>query len=204
MAFFEYRLNTDLSFGAKGGPVFSTSKAYSVSGRRQTNQNWTYPLQNYDISHCVKTKTDYKEIINLFYNVNGAYDGFRFKDHHDYEDDGDGILTLISGSNYQMFKNYVSGSRTFTRKIQKPVVGIQIFRTRASVTTNITGASTIDTTTGIVGVTSHLGGDTYTWTGEFDVPVAFSSDEFMPMILDKSNDEFLIQGPPITLEEIRL
>lgn len=204
MAFFEYRLNTDLSFGAKGGPVFSTSKAYSISGQRQSNQNWTYPLHRYDVSHCVKLEADYQEIINLFYNVSGAYDGFRFKDFRDFKDGGTGVMTLISGSNYQLFKRYTTGARTFSRKIQKPVTGIQIFRTRASVKTNITGASSIDLTTGIVGVTSHLGGDTYTWTGEFDVPVAFVSDDFLPVILNKQGQNFLIESPPIELEEIRL
>lgn len=204
MAFFEYRLNTDLSFGAKGGPVFSTTKAYSFSGARQSNKNWTYPLHRYDVAHCVKKEADYQEIINLFYNVSGAFDGFRFKDWRDYKDGGTGVLTVISGSNYQMFKNYTSGARTFSRKIQKPISGVQIFRTRASVTTNITGSSTVDATTGIVGISGHVSGDTYTWTGEFDVPVAFVSDEFLPVILNKNNLDFLIESPPIELEEIRL
>lgn len=204
MAFFEERMNPDLSFGARGGPVYSTSKAYSFSGLRRVNKNWSSPLHRYDVTHCIKTKTDFEEVINMFYVVSGAFDGFRFKDWADYQDDGSGFLSLISGSNYQMYKGYQKGARQFNRIIQKPVSGVQIFRTRSSVTTNITGSSTVDTTTGIVTVTGHVSGDTYTWTGEFDVPVAFMSDEFMPEIVNKSGSEFLIASGSIMLEEIRL
>lgn len=206
MSFFEHQMNPDLSFGAKGGPVFSTSKAYAQGGQRYVNKNWTYPLHRYDIQHCIKSWSDFKEVRNFHYNVAGAYDGFRFKDWADYETDGTGLLTLISGSNYQMHKRYVTGSRTFSRKIQKPVTGALIYRTRASVVTNITGSSTVTTTTGIVAVTGHVGGDTYTWVGQFDVPVAFESDEFMPAIINKggADEEFLMESGPISLEEIRL
>ena len=204
MAFFEHRMNPDLSFGAKGGPVFNTSKAYAQGGQRYQNKNWTAPMHRYDVQHCIKTKSDFDEIRNFFYNVSGAFDGFRFKDWADFESDGNGFMSLISGSNYQMYKSYAIGVRTYSRIIQKPVAGVQIFRTRSGTTTNITGASTVTTSTGIVAVTGHVGGDTYTWSGEFDVPVAFVSDEFMPIITNKSGSEFLMDSGPIMLEEIRL
>lgn len=204
MAFFEERMNPSLTYGARGGPVFSTSKSYTVSGQRQTNRNWSAPLHRYDVAHAIKTQADFEEIINFFYVVSGSYDGFRFKDWADYLDAGRGVLQLVTGSEYQMFKTYTKGARTFNREIKKPVAGIQIIRTRAGVPTNITGTSTVNTATGRVTVTGHQSGDTYKWTGEFDVPVAFMSDEFMPAIIDRGGDGFLIDSGPIMLEEIRL
>lgn len=204
MSFFEERMNPDLTFGAQGGPVFSTSKAYSVSGQRTVNKNWALPLHRYNVQHCIKSSDDFDEILNFFYVVSGSFDGFRYKDWNDYTDEGRGVLTLVSGSTYQMFKRYQKGNRTFNRKISKPVTGVQIFRTRAGVTTNITGTSTITFTSGTVVVTSHVAGDTYTWTGEFDVPVAFESDELLYTIVNKSGTEFLIDSGPINLMELRL
>lgn len=206
MSFFEQQMSPDLSYGARGGPVWNTSRAYAINGRRLANKNWSAPLHRYDVSHCVKTETDFNEIRNFFYVVSGAFDGFRFKDWQDYRaETSETNLTLISGSTWQMNKLYALGSRTYTRAIQKPVSGAQIFRTRASVTTNITGSdATVATATGIVTIANHVGGDTYTWSGEFDVPVAFVSDEFMPEIINKSGEEFLIASGQIMLEEIRL
>jgi uncharacterized protein (TIGR02217 family) len=204
MAFFEQRMNPDLSFGAQGGPVFSTSRAITIGGYEKVNQNWSSPLHRYNVQHCIKTQADFDEILAFFYVVAGAYDGFRFKDWNDYTDDGRGVCTLVTGSTYQMFKRYTIGSRTFNRKISKPVAGVQVFRTRSAVTTNITGSSTITTSTGEVVVTSHQAGDTYTWTGEFDVPVRFASDELLYTIVNKSGSQFLIDSGPINLMEVRL
>lgn len=205
MAFFEQQMDTGLSYGAKGGPVFSTAKRYTQGGQRIVNKNWTYPLHRYDLQFAIKTQQDFEEVINLFYVVSGSFDGFRLKDWADYKSDGRGVVVLTGGV-YQMFKTYTKGSRTFSRKISKPVAGAQVFRTRSGSTSNITGTdASVNTTNGVVTITGHVSGDTYTWTGEFDVPVAFMSDEFMPIIENRTdNDEFLINSGPIMLEEIRL
>lgn len=204
MTFFEHRMNECLSFGARGGPVFSTSKAFSSSGRRAANKNWASPLHRYDLTHAIRNEEAFHEVRNFFYVVSGSFDGFRLKDHQDYKDGGNGVMTLVSGATYQMRKNYPLGARTYVRAIQKPVSGAQILRTRSGTTTNITGTSTIDFTTGQVIVAGHAGGDTYKWTGEFDVPVAFTSDEFMSTIVSRAGEDFLILGPSIEVEEIRL
>jgi uncharacterized protein (TIGR02217 family) len=206
MAFFEQRMNPDLSYGARGGPVYSTSKAYTTSGQRITNKNWSLPLHRYDVQHCIKTASAFEEIRNFFYVVSGAFDGFRYKDWNDYQAAAsETTLTLITGSTWQMFKTYTAGNRTFSRKIQKPVTGAQVFRTRSGTTTNITATdATVATTTGIVTIANHVAGDTYTWSGDFDVPVAFVSDEFMPVIENYNGQELLISSGPILLEEIRL
>lgn len=205
MAFFEQRMDTGLMYGARGGPVFNTARAYAGNGRRITNKNWTAALHRYDVSHCVRKESDFEYIRSFFYVVAGAYDGFRFKDWQDFRcAAAESGVTEVSAGVYQLTKRYTAGARTYVRTIQKPIEGAQIYRTRSSVTTNITGSSTLDTTTGRVTVTGHVSGDTYTWAGEFDVPVAFLADEFQPEIINNTGSEFLVASGSIMLEEIRL
>jgi uncharacterized protein (TIGR02217 family) len=189
MSFFEERMNPDLTFGAQGGPVFSTSRAMTVGGFEQTNKNWSAPLHRYNVQHCIKTQGDFDEILNFFYVVSGAFDGFRFKDWNDYTDDGRGVL-LSTTAGLQLFKTYTKGARTFNRKISKPVAG----------TIALAGGGSVDATTGIV-----TGGTAGTaWSGQFDVPVRFMNDELLYTIVNKSGANFLIDSGPIDLMEIRL
>lgn len=209
MAFLESpRFPERISSGAKGGPSFSTTKVYTRSGKRYTNKNWEYPLPRYTIDHPVRSGADFESLRAFFYNIGGSADGFRFKDWSDYRDFdatgvGQGIFTLVSGSIYQMVKRYPFGASVFHRPIKKPVSGtIAVFRTRSAVTTDITGSSTIDTTTGQVTVTGHVVGDTYSWTGQFDVPVALDSDEAPWVYVGGSS--MLTEWPAIGLEGLRL
>ncbi len=84
------------------------------------------------------------------------------------------------------------GSQSTVRPIVKPVAG--------SVTVYANGvakAGTLDTTTGLFMPTSAwTAADVVTWTGEFDVPVTFASDE---LIFDYNNFQALTSN--IELEE---
>jgi uncharacterized protein (TIGR02217 family) len=197
-----------ISVGATGGPAFSTTKVYTRSGNRYTNKNWEFPLPRYNIATPVQTGQDFTELRSFFYNVAGSFVGFRFKDpsdytHEDAEGSPQGIMSLVTGSTYQMVKRYVWGSNVANRQIKKPVAGsVQVFRTRSAITTNITGTSTIDSTTGRVTVTGDVGGDTYSWTGEFDVPVALVSDESAWHYI--GDPRMLTEWPAIALEGLRL
>lgn len=206
MAFFEQRMPERLTYGAKGGPVFSTAKAYTQNGRRIANKNWSAPLHRYDVSQCVKTEADFNDVRNFFYVVSGAFDGFRYKDWQDYRvTTANGVLTLITAGQYQLTKNYTLGARTYVREITKPVSGAQIFRTRSGSTTNITSTdASLNTATGVVTIANHVSGDTYTWSGEFDVPCVFVSDEFQPEIVSANGSEYLIASGQILIEEIRV
>ena len=209
MAFLESpRFPDRIATGAEGGPAFSTTKVYTRSGQRYANRNWQYPLPNYTIDQPAKKPGDFVELRAFFYNVAGAFGGFRFKDWTDYTDEEDGVpcgifSTVVAGSVYQMVKRYVLGANTFLRPIQKPVSGtVKVFRTRSAVTTDITGSSTVDTTTGRVTVTGHLSGDTYAWTGEFDVPVALQDDAALWRVL--AGAKRLQEWPSIQLEGLRV
>lgn len=210
MAFFEQQFDPRLSYGARGGPVWSTSTAKSSSGRRAANRNWSAPLHRYNVGHAVKTNDDFETVRAFFYVVSGAYDGFRFKDWSDFECTRDNsALRLVSGTTWQLQRKYTVGSRTYLRDIQKPCTtpAPVVWRLRSGVWSTVTLAGSpfpLDYTNGRVGITGHQAGDTYAWVGEFDVPVAFAADEMEAEIVDAGAGEYLVQWPQIVVEEIRL
>jgi uncharacterized protein (TIGR02217 family) len=160
------------------------------------------PLHVYELGHAIRRAEEFETLRAFFYNVAGQYDGFRFKDWGDFEATNQ-PLSLISSATYQLNRTYVRGVRTFTRPITRPVSPIVVKRNRAGVISTI--SPTISYTTGQVTVTGHVSGDTYTWTGEFDVPVAFTSDVLETIIENKNPgvDQLLIRWPTVQVEEIR-
>lgn len=203
MSFFEQQLHPRISFGAKGGPAFSSEVIQTTGGQRYANRNWTYPLHRYDISEGVKSPADFELIRSMFYNVFGQFDGFRFKDWADFELT-DQPLSMISSGIFQLNRSYVLGVRTFVRPIFKPVAST-IVLTRHRAGTPSTPSASIDYTTGQATISGDMAGDTYTATGEFDVPVAFTSDFMEAEIVTRGAQAgLLVQWPSIQLQEIRL
>lgn len=207
MAFFEERFDERISFGARGGPAFSTTRAQSFSGRRSANRNWLYPLHRYSIGHAIKTNSDFEVVRSFFYVVYGAFDGFRFKDWSDFRlTQNNSTLSAKAGSpaEYQVYRVYALGTRTFLRPIYKLVdsVGLIVYRTRAGVVS--VASASVDYNAGSVQIVGHLAGDTYTCAGEFDVPVAFVEDVMEHEIVDRGTDDVLVRWPSVTLEEIRV
>ena len=203
MAFFEALFPPRISRNAQGGPRFLTSKAYTVSGQRQTNRNATYPLHQYTIGHPVKTGADFEQLRAFFYVVGGDADAFRFKDWSDFRaTQANTSTTVITGTTYQLNRTYTFGGRQFVRPIYKPVAGVQVFRTRGVDVTDITESCAVNTTNGQMTVnTGHQAGDTYTWVGTFHVPVAFKDPAALWRLLGTPN--MLTEWPSIELEEIR-
>lgn len=203
MAFFEDRFPVRIAEGSKGGPRFKTTITRTDGGRRQANRDWSAPLHFFDVRYGVKSAEDFEDLRQFFWVVYGAYDGFRFKHYDDYQvSAARGVCTLVSGSIYQLYKNYTYGARTVARIIEKPVSGtVQVYRTRASVTSAI--ATTNDHTTGRVTVSGHQGGDTYTWAGEFDIPMAFADDALEALQIGHAR-KLHLELDSIQVEEIRI
>lgn len=190
--FFEDQFPTCISFGARGGPMFSTAITRTASGRRSANRNFEYPLHDYEASYGVKKQSDFEEVRAFFYNVFGQFDGFRYKDWADFTaTSGQGVIVTVDGAAH-LAKRYAFGSRTFDRLISKPVNG----------TVTITGGGTLDYTTGVI-----TGGSPTAWTGEFDVPCAFMTDLLTAEIINKQGSdegEFILSWASIPIREIRL
>lgn len=204
MTFLERRLSDAIVRGSSGGPFGARLKAYA-GGRLQQSFLRTRSMRRYDISMGIKTRDDFEEVRALFYVVMFEhYEGFRVKDWSDFElTQENSVLTFISGSDWQIYRRYSHGAYTHDRIIQKPVDGtIVVYRTRAAVVSVATAA--VDATTGIATIAGHVGGDTYTCAGQFDVPVTFVDDAMDSVRVDGVTSNLLDELPSIMLEEIRL
>jgi uncharacterized protein (TIGR02217 family) len=166
------------------------------------------PLHRYNVGHAVKTNDDFEIVRAFFYTVAGSFDGFRFKDWADFEATQANSRVSFSSpgspTEWQLQRKYTVGSRTFLRDITKPCASPApvIYRTRTGVVTVAT--ATVDTTDGTASITGHQAGDTYTWVGEFDVPVAFADDNMEAEIIDNGGDEYLVAWRSIVVEEVRV
>lgn len=191
MSFFEERFPACIRFGVSGGPRFSTTSATAQNGFSAKQRNWQYPLQEWQAAAGVQKESDFKQVRAFFYNVYGAFDGFRFKDWSDYRvGAGEGVIITRPDGALQLAKAYVYGARTFTRPISKPVAGTVV----------LTGAGTVNYTTGIV-----TEGTPTAWTGEFDVPVEFVDDLMDVEVVNKQGQdgEFFLSWSSLRLREIR-
>jgi uncharacterized protein (TIGR02217 family) len=210
MAFIDtLRFPTSIAYAPIGGAGFSTEIAAVLNGKEQRNQNWSVARRRYEVASAIKLQSDYEAVRDCLYQARGRLHSFRFKDWLDYRATtaagvGNGVTTLISGSIYQAVKRYGSGAYAFDRDVTKLVAGtVAVFRTRSGTTTDITGATTIDAATGQFTVTGHAGGDVYTWSGEFDVPVRFEVDQERAVIVDRNPATLLIEWQGIELVEVR-
>lgn len=197
MAFFEDRLSPRITYGARGGPVWNTGVAKAESGFRQTNKKWLYPLHRYDVSECIRGDDDFEEVRSFFYVVAGQFEGFRYKDWADFLVTRDrSSITAITGG-WQLNRRYAKGIRTFDRPIYKPVDGTIVVYDGSGTPMGVT----VDPTTGRF----TSGGTPVTWSGEFDVPVAFTSDVMELELVSKNQDiGVLFSWPTVQLEEIRI
>jgi uncharacterized protein (TIGR02217 family) len=181
-AFDEVRFPTDISYGSEGGPEFSTDVVELGSGYETRNINWTYPRERWNVAYGVKTRAQLQSLLAFFMARKGRAVGFRFKNHDDFEGatetlgTGDGVET-----EFQLYKHYVSGSGSLTRKITKPVDGtLHIFidgDELSPISPPATVNWTVDSTTGIVTFTNPPAeGEVVTATFEFDIPARFDTD----------------------------
>lgn len=205
MTFLEGRLDSKITHGATGGPtVPGRTKTYLPNGQLRQNFAATMPLHKYDVSHGVRSRADFQTVLDLWYVVMFTpYEGFRFKDWRDFQaTQANSRVTTVDGITGQLQRVHRFGGIEVLRAITKPVAGTPVvYRTRSSVVTVAT--ATISTITGVVTITGHAVGDTYTWAGEFDVPVTFTDDEWMSD-MEVHIDNLHLTSAPIKLEEIRL
>lgn len=191
LAFLESpRFPEQISYGSSGGPSFKTFIYEGNSGIEQGTVAWSRARHRYNAQKGITDKADMDEVRAFFLNVMGRARGFRWKDWGDYElveeeiGTGDGVEDV-----FRITKKYVTGSLTYTRRIFKPVTGIQVFVN--DVLKTITTHYVIDLTTGIItfqpGAIPAVDEDV-TVTGEFDVPVRLDTDA-----LDAAHDGFLIE-----------
>lgn len=205
MSFLEARIDSKITHGV----IFAETVpgrviARTASGKMNQVFLSSMPLTTCDLSHGVRSAADYQAVLDAWYIVNFTpYEGLRVKNWRDYiATQANTSLTFITGTTWQMQRKHTFGGVTFLRDIKKPCASPApvIYRTRASVVT--TAIATVDTTTGIATITGHAGGDTYTWTGEFDIPMTFSGNEWSASLEVNTDNLHVISGT-IAMEEVR-
>ena len=212
--FAEIQFPPKISYGSKGGPMFSTEVVASFSGYEQRNINWSQARARYDVSSGVKTQEQMQELMSFFLARRGRAVGFRFKDWSDYQGKnqfigfGDG-----KSKDFQLVKRYFSENKhaminfdgedkqqyAYQRIIHKPVQNDYFRVYKNSVLVN--GGFEIDYTKGIVKFNRPPEPlEAITVDFEFDVPVRFDTDH-----LDGQIDSFQVNSwNNIPLLEIRI
>jgi len=181
MAFLEIQFPTDISFNSVGGPGFSTDVFIGSGGTESRNQNWSRPIEKWNVAYGVKAEADVLSLLQFFMVCQGKAHGFRFKNWVDFQASlspiGTGTGALKA---FQLSKRYSFGGQNYDRKISKPVA--------SSTTVYLAGVLqssgwTIDITTGIVTFSSPPGvGVAVTASFSFDVPMRFDTDD-LPVTL---------------------
>lgn len=188
MSFVETQFPVEISYGAVGGPRFSTDIVRNFGGYEQRNINWSFPLGEWNVAHGVKTPAQLDALQAFFWARKGRAVGFRFKDWSDYEVTAGNIGTGDgSTAAFQLRKQYTSGGVTINRSIVKPVSGSLVVYVNGSQKTAGTHYNA-DFTTGIVTFTGGnipTSGQVITADFAFDVPARFDTDK-----LDISLDSF--------------
>jgi uncharacterized protein (TIGR02217 family) len=159
----------EVSAWAIGGRGFKTTVVQTYGGDEYRNAAWSQALGEWDVTEALRNTnpnaTYAVKALRAFIMAGmGMLYPFRFRDPQDHTDEGGGVLTLISGSNYQLKKRYSITSFTYDQTVTKPVNPIVV-----------TGGTvnSVDYTTGIVTMTS---GTPTSWTGSFDIPARFAED----------------------------
>ncbi|MAL80216.1 MAG: glycoside hydrolase family 24 [Sneathiella sp.] len=178
MSFHEVRFPTRISYGAVGGPRFSTTVQVLNSGYEQRNINWAEARREYSFDISPSRGAEWTAVLDFFHARRGRAYGFRLKDFGDFVMPaqamaiGDGAETA-----FQITKRYVDEDMlapAYERPLKKIVAG--------SVSVAVEGAPlasgwSVDNASGLLTFDTAPGeGDEITVSCEFDVPVRFDTD----------------------------
>lgn len=203
MAFYETpRFPEKISLGASGGPGFSTEVITVESGREKRNARWVFPQHRWDVSHAVRVQADLDALRAFFLAMNGKLHGFRFKDWSDYQTlITQGVVSGITSTTFQLVKRYANGAVSKDRNITKPIAAGFVLKD-TGVTLVLTTDYTLNTVTGVVTTTIPRTAANLTWSGEFDVPMRFDTDEFQAEIVDRAQSQLLYALTSVPLVEL--
>ncbi len=178
--FDEIELSRYYSQGAKGGPEFLTSILGSPYGTQQRNITRYDGIHRFEIQFDGKRETvEFPVLLDFFMSGYGAGIGFRFFPFFDNSWKNEQIaVTQAATASYKLIRTYRRGTRSYIRRIVKPVAPIQV-------TINGTDAATfspysVDYTKGIIAFqtpASLPAGGVLRVTGEYCIPVAFDTDK---------------------------
>ena len=195
MAFINERFPDAISYDAIERLRHNAEAVRVRSGAIQVNNNWEFPLREFDCSHIARVKPYIDQIAAFNYAVaQGRANTFRFKAWADYKvSASEGVVVALVGDDYQMYKRYTFGSSTKDRKILFPVPG--------TVSVSGGGVYTINYVTGVITRTS--GAAPSGFSCEFDVKCRMATDVSEFIIRARAGGDLLLGNEGITLMEER-
>ena len=155
----------------KGGPVFSTLTASTVSGREIRIHERQNSIQKYALVGCRLSQDEFQRFNSFFRARIGCAYAFRIKDHADFKFENQ-VIAIADGISqaFEIYKSYDDEACGYKRKIaavreDKIEVNFDIER--------------IDRENGVIYTRAILeAGKQLVCSAEFDVWVRFTSDEF--------------------------
>lgn len=171
----ESRLLEDVRYGTVFGRTYMTEEVTLRSGVTIRNAQRSNSVRRFVLNYANLTPDQHATVIAAFEVCDGANNSFRLKDWSDYTATLEplGNTPGVNQTPVQLIKTYTFGGSTKVRTITKPVSGtVTVYQG------GVAKAGTLDTSTGLFTPTTNWTAATaLTWTGEFDVPVRFASDE---------------------------
>jgi len=198
LGFHDVQFPKELSWGAIGGPGYSTGIVKTVTGGESRLPIWAQARCSYQVAHTIKSQAEMDILRNFFLARKGKAYGFRFHDWMDYSVKGQYLFTGpdIQG---QLVKTYIDDNGyTDTRIISRPIMDtIVLYVNSVKVAT---GSVYYINSNGLITLGFEiLDGDIISADFEFDVPVRFNMDNMDIVVEDF--DCFSWNG--ITLIEVR-
>jgi uncharacterized protein (TIGR02217 family) len=180
--FYEVQFPADVSRGARQGPMFMTLVTATANPAESRVGQWSSARMKFDVSYSIKSASQMSAVVAFFRMVQGRLAGFRFKDWTDYWSGAfpgtpEALANPYPAAEMQLTKTYSFNGFTNVRTIKKPVAGSYTVYENGTPLAEGTDY-TMDTTTGLVLLSSPASGATYTALFQFDVPVRFDTDTF--------------------------
>lgn len=189
MSFLDVRFPLDISYGAVGGPEFSTEVVAFKSGLEQRNQNWDVARCSWDVAKACKNRALVGKLITFFRVAKGRAFSFRFRDFTDFtvaRSEGVFVATDVPDV-YQLAKKYRNEAgepNAENRAILLPTTATIWDGDGTLLTAGID--YTLDPLGGLVTMAADSPPIVpAAWSGEFDVPVRFDIDKLPLTIEDR-------------------
>lgn len=194
--FIEDRLLDCVSYGTVYGERFRTSVKTMRNKEESRLIEWSESQGTFSLVFAALTEPDRAEVMRVFRAVRGRGIGFRLKNWVDFKA-VDQLIGIGTGADQVLQLKITSsaGAYSTVKTIKKPVTG--------TVTIYIDGVATaaiIDYTTGLVTITAPLGA-AIAWSGEYDIPVRFDTDDIMWSVDNKANGVF-VMGSDVPVVEL--
>ena len=171
--FIETRMPDDMAYGFSGGPVWRTLVTQLRNRHERRNIQSSRPQHQFRGSFDRRDAAVVAALLDLHNATYGAAIGFRFKNWLDYQATAQPLPAGTGASQtVQLEKVYQFGAQYVPVPIRKPNSDVIITADNTPI------SATIDTATGMATYTAPLG-SVVRWSGTFDLPVRFATDEFV-------------------------